>query len=201
MELMLIRHALPMRVERNDNTAADPDLSEEGIRQAEKLAFWLREENLDAIYSSPMKRATSTARPLAEVKGLDIIIESGVAEFDQHSSSYVPMEELREKDYDRWKNLVAEGGFGRLYDLDAFQKKMVRSLETIISENRGKRVAVVCHGGVINLWAAYVLGMRTELFFAPQYTSINRFMASGSGLKSVATLNEAAHLRENLVLT
>ena len=200
MELILIRHALPRRVERNDNTAADPDLSEEGFRQAEKMAFWLKEENLDALYSSPMKRAVSTARPLSGIKGLDIILEPHVAEFDQHSPSYVPMEELREKDYDRWRELVAGGGFGRLYDLEAFQKKMVKSLEEIIAENKGKRVAVVCHGGVINLWAAYVLGLPNDLFFAPQYTSINRFMASSNGLKSVASLNEAGHLRESLVL-
>lgn len=201
MDLILIRHALPLRVERNDNSAADPDLSDEGFRQAKKLASWLKDEPLDALYSSPLKRAKNTAGPLAEVKKLDVIIEPHVAEFDQHSPSYVPMEEMREKDYDRWKDLVTGGGFGRLYDLDGFQKKIVESLERIITENRGKRVAVVCHGGVINLWAAYVLGRSNELFFAPHYTSISRFLASSSGVKSVVSLNEHGHLLENLVLT
>ena len=197
MELILVRHALPLRVERNDDSPADPDLSEEGLRQAEKLARWLKEEPLDALYSSPMKRAMSTARPLAEMKGLDIIIESNVAEFDRHSSTYVPMEELRKHDYDRWRKLV-QGGFGELYDLKNFQEKLVESLERIIAEYKGKRVVVFCHGGVINLWAAYVLGIGNELFFPPQYTSINRFMASSAGLKSVISLNESGHLREDL---
>jgi broad specificity phosphatase PhoE len=55
MELILIRHALPLRVEREDGSPADPGLSEKGIEQAAKLARWMESEKLDAIYSSPMK--------------------------------------------------------------------------------------------------------------------------------------------------
>ena len=54
---------------------------------------------------------------------------------------------------------------------------------------------MVCHGGVINTWAAHVLGLETTLFFEPVYTSISRFLASASGERSLASLNEAAHLR------
>ncbi len=195
MELILIRHALPLRVEKQDGTPADPGLSETGIEQARKLARWMESEKLDAVYSSPMNRAHMTAQFLAEVKGIEIRIEPGVAEFDNQSSVYVPMEELRAKDYESWRKLV-DGGFGALYDLKDFQKTVVASLEKIISQNSGNRVAVVCHGGVINLWAAHVLGLsRPNLFFAPEYTSINRFLASGKGQRSVASLNETAHLR------
>lgn len=200
MEIILIRHALPLRVEKQDGSPADPGLSETGVEQARKLARWMESESLDAIYSSPMNRAHMTAQFLAGVKGIEINIEPGVAEFDNQSSVYVPMEELRAKDYESWRKLV-DGGFGALYNLKEFQKTVVTSLEKIISQNSGNRVAVVCHGGVINLWAAHVLGLSNpNLFFAPQYTSINRFLASGKGLRSVASLNETAHLRDNLAL-
>jgi hypothetical protein len=53
----------------------------------------------------------------------------------------------------------------------------------------------VCHGGVINAWASHVLGIAELLFFAPDYTSINRFFAASSGERSVATLGETPHLR------
>jgi probable phosphoglycerate mutase len=197
MELILIRHALPLRVEKEDGTPADPGLSDIGIDQARKLARWMSTEKLDAVYSSPMNRAHMTARYLAEAKGMEIALEPGVAEFDRHSPVYVPMEELRAKDYERWRDLVS-GGFENFFNLKDFKGVVLESLEKIIQQNSGKRVAVVCHGGIINIWAAHVLGIDKFLFFAPEYTSINRFLASGKGQRSVASLNETAHLRDQL---
>jgi probable phosphoglycerate mutase len=199
MELILIRHALPLRVEREDGSPADPGLSEIGIEQAAKLARWMDSEKLDAIYSSPMARAKETADPLSDVKGIEITIESGIAEFDNQSSSYIPMEELKAKDYERWLELL-EGGFSEHFDLASFKKAALESIEKIIPENKGKRVAAVCHGGVINVWAAHVLGIDEYLFFAPEYTSINRFLASSSGVKSLVSLNETGHLRDDFPL-
>ena len=199
MELILIRHALPLRVEKQDGSPADPGLSEKGIEQARRLARWMKPERLEAIYSSPMNRAQMTAKFLAEVKGIEINIEAGVAEFDNQSSVYVPMEELKARDYDNWLKLVT-GGFEARFNLEDFRKTAVAGIEKIISENSGRRVAVVCHGGIINIWAAHVLGIDKFLFFAPEYTSIHRFFASGKGQRSVASLNETAHLRDNLFL-
>jgi probable phosphoglycerate mutase len=199
MELILIRHGLPLRVEREDGSPADPGLSEKGIGQAAKLARWMETEKLDAIYSSPMARAKETADPLSEVKGIEITIESGIAEFDNQSSVYIPMEELKAKDYKRWLELV-EGGFSEQFDLTSFKKEALESIEKIILENSGKRVAAVCHGGVINVWAAHVLGIDKYLFFPPEYTSINRFWASSSGVRSLISLNETGHLRDDLPL-
>ncbi len=48
MELVIIRHGLPLRVENKDNTPADPELSETGIEQARRLSEWLKNETLDA---------------------------------------------------------------------------------------------------------------------------------------------------------
>ena len=41
MELILIRHGLPERVETEDGTPADPPLSEVGHEQARRMANWL----------------------------------------------------------------------------------------------------------------------------------------------------------------
>ena len=68
MQLWLIRHALPVRVE-GVVGAADPGLAPEGHDQAERLAGWLRGQPFDAVWSSPMRRvsaevAASSSRPL-----------------------------------------------------------------------------------------------------------------------------------------
>ncbi|MBT4643497.1 MAG: histidine phosphatase family protein [Deltaproteobacteria bacterium] len=197
MQLLIIRHGLPLRVVKEDNTPADPELSETGKQQAQKLAQWLKNEKLDAIYCSPMKRARMTAEPLAAIKEIQLQEEPGVAEFDQQSSEYIPMEELKKTDYKRWKELV-DGAFEEMFDLESFRKKALDTLERIIAENKGKTVAVVCHGGIINTFAANVLGIDKHLFFPPEYTGISRFMAASSGQKSVITLNESGHLRDDI---
>lgn len=197
MELILIRHALPLRVEKNDGTPADPGLSEKGIDQAQRLARWMQAERLDSIYSSPLSRARMTADFLAGTRDMKIAIEPGVQEFDNLSPSYVPMEELRNSNYDEWRDLML-GGFESRFDFASFKKRVVNSLESIVEKNKGKRVAVVCHGGVINIWAARVLGLDRYMFFAPEYTSVNRFLASGAGIRSVLSLNEFAHLHHDI---
>lgn len=196
MELLLIRHGLPERVERDDGLPADPPLAPRGREQAERLAHWLAGERIDALYASPLRRAHETALPLARQKQLELAIEPGVAELDQDSSIYLPLDELKASDPERWRALV-RGGLYAGVDLAAFQQRVIASLERVIAAHPGQRVAVVCHGGVINGWARHVLGVSSPLFlfFDPGYTSINRFMAAKTGERSLVSLNEAAHLR------
>ena len=193
MELIIVRHGLPLHIETDDGSPADPPLSEEGRSQAERMAGWLAREPIERIYCSPMRRARETAAPLATRLALDPILEQGVAEFDQHSDSYVPMEELKRVNPERFRALMETGWYSDV-DPAVFRATVVASIERIIADNPGGKVAVICHGGVINAWAAHVLEISRHLFFAPHYTSIHRFMASKRGHRSLLSLNEAAHL-------
>jgi probable phosphoglycerate mutase len=194
MELLLIRHGLPERVVNDDGTPADPPLSEVGLEQARRVASWLGDTPIDRIYSSPMQRARQTAAPLARQHALEVQLAAGVREYDADSELYIPMEELKAQDYERWKELVT-GGYAPEVDFLAFHELVVASVEEIIDANPGRRVAVFCHGGVINAWAAHLLGIRPQLFIDVTYTSVNRFFAASTGERSVGSLNEAGHLR------
>jgi probable phosphoglycerate mutase len=180
-------------VETRDGTPADPPLSDIGHAQAAQMATWLQHETIDALYSSPMNRAHQTAEPLSRAQGLEIQLRDGVAEFDRNAAAYVPVEKLKEIDRERWQRLM-QGDLD--VDMGTFADKVVNTLEEIVAANRGRRVAVTCHGGVINVWTAHVIGFSPRLFFNPDYTSINRFQCSSGGVRSVITLNEAIHLRE-----
>ena len=194
MELLLVRHALPLRVATADGSPADPPLSEEGRDQAQRLARWFESERLEALYTSPLRRAIETAEPLARVHGLEPRVEPGVAEFDAEASLYVPLEELKATDFESWKALVASG-FYLEGDAATFRATVVAALEGVIAANAGARVAVVCHGGVINAWVSHLLGSERLFLFEPVYTSVSRFLAATSGERSLVSLNESAHLR------
>jgi probable phosphoglycerate mutase len=196
MELLLIRHALPVRREL-DTGIADPELSAEGVAQAALLAAYLTTERLDAVYASPLRRARQTAEPLAGDQGLEIVTSEGVAEWDQYSSEYVPVEELKASNDPRWQQML-DGEWNVDGETeDAFVERTTDTIEAIIAGHRGERVAVVCHGGVIGSYLSHVVGLgpSTNGFFYPNYTSIHRVAAASTGERSVVTLNETSHLR------
>lgn len=192
---MLIRHGLPVRRELSEGIA-DPELAEAGLAQAQHLARYLTDESIDAVYASPLRRAFQTAEPLAAAKGLPITVIDAVAEWDRTSSEYVPVEELKAANDPRWQAMMR--GEWSVHDEtpEEFSQRVVDAVEAIIDAHPGQRVAVVCHGGVVNSYLSHILGLPiSQGFFYPNYTSIHRIAASTRGHRSVVTVNETSHLR------
>jgi len=199
MELLLIRHALPIRVEGEEGTAADPQLAELGRTQAQALADYLSGEKIDVLYVSPMRRALETAEPVSARLGLEMIVDEELAEFDRDSHFYIPIEELKEEKDERWDDLIG-GRWGSDGEVDpnTFKDVVVEATERVIQAHPGQTVAIVCHGGVINAYFAHLLKLDFPMFFEPAYTSISRVLASSAGHRQVKSINEHAHVRELL---
>lgn len=201
MQLVLVRHALPVRIEGADGPA-DPPLSEAGHAQAELLASYLAAERIDAVYTSPMRRAIETATPLIERLGearsgagaVATFVDDDIAEWDRDANEYVPLEELKAARDPRYYEL-ANGQFETETAFVEFRARVLAAMDRIVARHPGDHVAVVCHGGVVNVIAAAVLGLPTSQFFVPNYTSISRIAAARSGERSIIWLNETAHLR------
>ena len=194
MELLLIRHGLPERRENTDGPA-DPELAPEGHAQADHMANYLATEVVDAVYTSPLRRAHQTAAPLGRAFGLEPTVVDDIAEYDRHANEYVPIEELKAANDPRFHDLLTTAG--DLDDPDEFVARVIAAIERIIDAHAGHRVAVVCHGGVINAYIAHVIGLEPKPpgFFYPNYTSISRVAASRAGHRSLVTLNETSFLR------
>jgi probable phosphoglycerate mutase len=200
MELLLIRHGLPIRREL-ETGVADPELSEAGHAQAQHLAEYLSSERLDAVYASPLRRAYQTAQPLAASQGHEIVVVDDVAEWDCNSSEYVPVEELRAANDPRWQAMLKGEWNVHEESPQDFRSRVVTAVEQLIDAHSGHRIAIVCHGGVINGYLSHILGLNEEEngfqqgFFYPNYTSIHRVAAARSGERSIVTVNETSHLR------
>ena len=190
MQLILVRHGRPEQILAASGPA-NPPLTEIGHRQARAVAGWLAAEPIDALYTSPMVRAAETAQPLGRLLDLQPIVRDGVREYDAEDPSYVPVEVLKQ-DKEAWRAFLADE---ERVDRQTFVDEVSSTIEEIVSSHRGQTVVIVCHGGVINAWATYTLGIEPKMFFNPDYTSINRFMAASSGERSIVSLNEIGHLR------
>ncbi len=195
MQLILVRHGLPVREENPDGRPADPALSAEGRDQARRVAEWLARERVDALYTSPLLRARETAAPLETRLGLVAGVEEGVMEMDPLAPAYEPLEQLKARDPIEWKRMI-EGGLYENVDLPRFRANVVGTLSGIAERHPGETVAVFCHGGVINAWSGAVLGVSEPFFFfEPGYTSLHRFLLARTGQRNLVSLNEVAHLR------
>ena len=195
VELLLIRHAEPVRVDGGPGPA-DPGLTETGRRQAELLAGWLATESIDAVWASDRRRAIETATPLAAALDVDVLVDAELCEWDRDDPVYIPLEQSRAERDERWRALV-EDRWAQESGVDPyeFRDRVVAAVERLIDANAGRRIAVVCHGGVINVYVGHVLGLDRLLWFEPHYTGVHRVAASRGGVRSVISLNELGHLR------
>jgi probable phosphoglycerate mutase len=192
VELWLIRHALPVRID-GGHGPADPQLAPAGLDQAQLMADWWARFGCDAIYSSPLRRARETAQPLADRLGLDVATDDGLKEFDAHLNFYVPIEELR-ADHEAFKRLVEEWLSPEAEaERQRFREVVVASVDAIAEAHPDQRVALVCHGGVINAYLSHVLSLPGTIWFEPAYTSVSRALVK-DGFKQVVSVNEAPHL-------
>ncbi|HEX2575374.1 MAG TPA: histidine phosphatase family protein [Aquihabitans sp.] len=192
MELWLIRHALPIRIDGGD-APADPGLAEEGVDQAERLASWWAPFGADHVYASPMRRAQETAAPIAAALGVEVATVPDLREFDAHLPTYIPIEELRadpvawQEAVDAWLSPEAEE------QRQEFRRTVVAAVDAIGAAHPGERVAVVCHGGVINAYLSAVISLPGTMFFEPAYTSVSRVLHHDTH-RQLVSLNETPHL-------
>lgn len=199
MELVLVRHALPVRIDAMpDGGPADPQLAERGHDQALRVVQALAGDDVTALYTSPSRRARETAAPLEQALGMTAEVEAGIAEFDSADSSYVPVEELKAAGDPRWQALMRGDLYSRDVDPAAFRTRVVEAVERIVTRHPGGRAVLFSHAGAINAAAGHVLSQERTIWFPPAYCSITRIGAARDGRRGMTSLNETGHVRDLL---
>jgi probable phosphoglycerate mutase len=193
VELLVIRHALPEAEVRSDGPA-DPPLSALGLQQAEATAEFLAGEVVDAIVTSTMRRAIQTGQPLADRLGLIPERLDGLRESDHRRSSYTPAEDM-DVDHEVVQRYLADplSMFDDGYD--AFRNSITAAFDSLVADNRGRAVAVFCHSTVIGVYLQTLLGHDDPFALISDYCGISRIIASSTGVRTLRSVNETAHVR------
>ena len=148
--LILIRHG---QSEANRNIwwagITDAPLTERGRQQAEAAAAYLKEhEHIDAIYASPLSRATDTARPTAKAFGLPVIPDDDLREINGGVWEKLPFAELEIRyalDRAPW---FTDLGAARCTEGETVRElfdRVVAAVRRIAVENDGKTVLIASH--------------------------------------------------------
>ena len=192
MQLLLIRHALPVRTRAGEGS--DPELAEAGWEQARRLPDALARFPISRLVSSPQRRAFQTGAPVAGARGLPVDIDERLAEYGRGHSHYVPLEQVRAERPDDWDRM-ARGKLPASVDVGAFTTRVRSGLSDIVAAaDHGDTVAVFSHGGVINVILHDILGTARELSFPIDYASVTQLRYSRSGAITVAGVNGIEHV-------
>lgn len=181
----------------------DAPVSETGEKQLELLSLRFRNETLDAIYSSPLIRAYKTAEAINKFHGLSIQKDNGLLEIDVGEIENQLLTEIGVKypelahNWDFSPDLCVFPGGETMVQV---YERINRTIDQIIADNPGKRVAISTHGGVIrNLYARVqygsIEGLRKSVVFGNTSVSV---LEAEDGKLTWKTINDQSHLPEEL---
>ncbi len=195
--LYLVRHA-QSEGNRGEYTGPDddPPLSEVGREHARRLAERFARQRVDAIYSSPLRRAQETARAIAgaanlKVRTLDDLREVDLGQGQTDYEAYTEEDARALKD--RVVNQPMWDSFPGSEGSAAARLRIVGAMDNVIQECDGKRVAVIVHAAVIQTYVSHVLGLERDFVFYPFNAGITSIRAQGDR-RVIWRLNDVAHL-------
>jgi probable phosphoglycerate mutase len=192
VQLLLIRHALPLRSEPGEGS--DPDLSADGIEQAKRLPDALARFPIARLVSSPQRRAIQTAQPVADALGLSVDIDERFAEYDRDLAHYIPIEQIAAEFPEELERL-ASGHLPSSVDEAAFLDRINAAIRDLVSDGGHEdTIAVFSHGGVINGLLHGILRTEKVLCVSVDYAGITRLLSSRRGDLYVASVNGTEHV-------
>jgi broad specificity phosphatase PhoE len=178
--LFLIRHAeVEARYHKTFGGQIDMDISPRGREQAGALADFLRHKPLDAIYASPMKRVQQTLAPFLNNGAPAPVIMPGLREVDFGDWTGHGWKDVLEKfgaSAYEWLDHLENGTVPNGESAATFRARIEPCLQEIIQRHRGQTAAIFCHGGVIRMMLAILLGMplsKTDAFDI-EYASVTQ---------------------------
>jgi len=199
-KLILARHGETVwNVEKVYRGRADVSLDEVGIKQAELLGKYLGNWKLEAIYSSPLRRALDTANIIARYQKIGVQIAEGLIDFDYGKWQSLPEQEVKRLYpalLNEWHNnphKVRMPGGERLEDV---RRRAIEVVNDILSKYQGS-VVLVSHRVVNKVLICSLLGLDNSHFW-----NINQDVGGITifnyvdGRFVLTRHNDTSHLRE-----
>ncbi len=198
MELVLIRHG-ETEFNRADifRGRADPPLNERGLRQARAAAARLAALEMEAVYSSPLKRAMQTAGIIAGSHGLEVRSHPLFIDVDYGEWSGKSVDEVESAwplEFSLWKEDPGRLCFPGGERLAEVRERLSRGLEEL-RDRHGGMVLLVGHKVVNRIILCICLGLGLEGIWRLDQSNgaINVIAAADSGWM-LRRMNDVSHL-------
>lgn len=199
-KLILARHGETLwNVAKVFRGRADVDLDEVGIKQAELMGKYLSRWKLEAIYSSPLRRALDTANMVARCQKVAACIAQGLIDFDYGQWQSLPEQEVKRLYPDllnEWHNNPHKVGMPGGESLEDVRRRAVAVVDHILSRHQGS-VLLVSHRVVIKVLICCLLGLDNSHFWSITQDVGGITIFNYADWRFVLTKhNDTSHLRE-----
>lgn len=202
--IYLVRHCEAMgNINRIFQGHTDEEISDNGLLQLEKLAERFRDIHLDALYSSPLKRAYRTAEAVNRYHQLPIHTDERLIEINGGHWEEKPWEALPELYPDEWAawscrpwSFAPQNG----EPMRAVYARMAEVLSAIAEDHPGETVGVASHGCAIRNALCWASGRPIEQLLEIPWcdnTAVS-VLEFEDGRPSIILANDNGHLDDAL---
>jgi probable phosphoglycerate mutase len=199
--VLLIRHGeTAWNAEHRIQGRLDVPLSATGVWQSGRLAQRLAAEAIDAVVSSDLARAWMTAAPLADARGLALVAEPRLRERAFGIFEGKTLDEIAAAHPDEFAAWRARDVHWRIPGGESgteFIARVLEALQEIAAAYHGRTLAVVTHGGVLDVIYRQARGLAWDAPREHQMlnASINRLGAKPAPLRlRIVDWADVAHL-------
>jgi len=165
--LFLVRHGeTTMSAEFRYVGNMDVDITENGVEQMNKLKNRFKDEDINTIYSSDLIRTKRGAEIIGSSHNLEPVACPEFREINLGIWEGLTQEEIVSKYPEEYYRRLANLGECRIQGGESFkdvQVRVVKKLEAVLAEWKGKNIIMVAHGGVNRTILFNVLSLDLQL--------------------------------------
>ncbi|MBN2543754.1 histidine phosphatase family protein [bacterium] len=146
----------------------DLALNENGIQQAKALSQWLANEKIDAVFSSPLKRAIQTAEQIASPRNLEVKIEENFNNIELGEWQGEPKTGIKDKYPEEWNLWINDTENWKVKGSETLQDirdRAIPAVQKLTEEYTGKTVVIVSHRSVLKLLITTLIGIESGGFW------------------------------------
>ena len=161
VKLILVRHALTVDNQKSRLSGhIDSSISEEGKEQIDKITNYLKDFDIDKIYTTTSSRTKDTVKKLSELKSIEIIEKESLKEISFGDFEGLTFDEMKDKYPKEFQDMI-EKGYEYKYPngeslIDSYNRVCIE-LDNIISNNDDRTILICSHGGTIRNIITYLI--------------------------------------------
>lgn len=161
VKLILVRHALTVDNQKSRLSGhIDSSISEEGKEQIDKITNYLKDFDIDKIYTTTSSRTKDTVKKLSELKSIEIIEKESLKEISFGDFEGLTFDEIKDKYPKEFQDMI-EKGYEYKYPngeslIDSYNRVCIE-LDNIISNSDDRTILICSHGGTIRNIITYLI--------------------------------------------
>jgi len=175
-------------------------LNERGHKEAEAILVALKNRDISAVYTSPLRRSIETAKPIAEFFNVEIVRVKGLIDINYGDWQGLEIDDVKERykdQYNKWEkepNLIR---FPNGETLDEVRERSFFAFKDIARENTDKSIVVIPHRVINKVILCALLGLDNSHFWEiKQDTGCINLVEYSNGRFVLSLMNDTCHLKE-----